>query len=165
MKLTNASLLITIFCCLLVACSSDRNHMAPMPTGPEPLPLAQGINGTVEFWEGDFMPVAVPDTPSGSVRPVSRTIFFFEPTGRADVVRDGYGSFFLEIQTELIDTVRSDSEGRFAISLPSGLYSVFVREGDRYYANGSSDQHIQPVQVVEGQVLEARIKIDYLATY
>ncbi len=165
MKPMKTSPLIIVLCFLMVACGADRDNMAPIPTGPEPLTIVQGVHGTVEFWEGDFMPVAVPATPSGSVRPVSRTVFFFEPTGRADVVRDGYGSFFLKIQTELIDTVRSDSEGRFAITLPSGLYSVFVREGDRYYANGSSDQHIQPVRVVEVEVVEARIKIDYLATY
>jgi len=156
-------LIITVLGCLLLACGSDRND--PVLTGPEPLPAVPGVRGTVEFWKGDFMPTVPPDNPGGTITPVARTIFFFEPTRDAEVVPDGPGGFFSDIQTKLIDTVRSDSDGYFAVTLPSGLYSLFVWEDDRYYANLWSDQYIQPVRVVDGQVSEVRIKIDYLATY
>lgn len=165
MKLMKLCLLVAVMACLMVACDTDRGHEIIIPTEPAQFPALQGIHGTIEFWEGDFMPIVSPNNPSGTVTAVVRTIYFFEPTGNDDVVRDAYGSFFVAINSKLIDTVRSDSEGRFAITLPAGLYSLFVKEGDLYYANGSSDQHIQPVRVTAGQLSETRIKIDYLATY
>ncbi len=146
----------------LAGCGGDRGGNPP---GPPPRPIDQGVFGTVEFWEGDFMPTVYPQVPGGSVTPVARTVYIFDRTTDADVVADTLGGFFTEIHTTLIKTTQSSANGYFFAELPVGTYSLFVGEDGRYYANRWSDGYIQPVSVEAGQLAEVEITIDYLAAY
>jgi len=148
---------------IMAGCSGDNDSAKPISPAPS---IEQGIYGRVEFWEGDFMPVVLPDEPSGTVTPVKRKIFFFEKTTFNDVVQEGYGAFYSEIKTNLMATAESGTDGRYEISLPPGDYSVFVRENDLYYANGSNgDGYIWMVTVPPDETTEYIIKITHTATF
>lgn len=137
----------------------------------------QGVNGSVVFYQGDFMPCVGSCTNKGTVTPVSRTVLVF-PLIRLDQAKDLGGGFFSDIQTAPVTEVVAGDDGRFAIRLPAGSYSLLVREGDRYYANqlsgppgdlpgdtANSATYIFPVVVAPGQATNVLFRIDYLATY
>lgn len=152
--------------CLLavgvIGCSLDRQEPDP---GLQPIPVVQGLAGTVEFWEGDFMPSNDPYNPGGVITLVVRTVLIYEPTSNDDVVADSPGGFFSQINTKLVKSVTSNAQGSFLTDLPAGTYSVFVWEDGRFYANLWSGGLIQPVIVEPGEMSRMTIKIDYLATY
>jgi len=146
----------------LAGCSLER---AEGPGAPVPAPIQQGISGTVEFWEGDFMPTAYPQVPGGTVTSVVREVRIHEAARMYDVTFSSPGGFFSEIRTPLVASVESADDGQFAVNLPAGTYSLFVVEDGRFYANRMSQEFIQPVTVDRGKVALIRLKIDYLATY
>ena len=127
--------------------------------------IKQGVRGSVLFYSGDFMPIA----PRGVVEGVSRTIEFHAPTSPSDVVsaeaHSRWGPFFSEVRTPMLAEVTSDSGGYYEVALPVGRYSVFVVEGDRWYANGDDGRHIQPVTVYADSVVQFDIKITHEATF
>jgi len=59
----------------------------------------------------------------------------------------------------------SDSAGYYEVALSAGRYSVFVVEGERWYANGDDGRHIQPVTVYVDSVVVFDIRITYEATF
>ncbi|MBI5233056.1 MAG: Ig-like domain-containing protein [Deltaproteobacteria bacterium] len=121
--------------------------------------IAQGVWGTVRFWEGDFMPVI----PSGTITPVVREIFIHKVT-TANV--SGTGPFFASVPTELVAKVSSDATGFYQAELAVGTYSVFVKEGASFYANILGGQgQIQPVEVLSNTVTELQIDITYKASF
>ncbi|RJR26419.1 MAG: carboxypeptidase regulatory-like domain-containing protein [Candidatus Latescibacterota bacterium] len=122
--------------------------------------IRQGIEGYVLFWVGDFMPPA-----SGTINPAAREILIHEPTRLDDVTQVGYSPFYSEIRTTLAARGRSNDQGRFRIELPPGTYSVFVREGDLFYANSFSDDGIFLVTVERNRLTSIRFNITYLATF
>lgn len=125
--------------------------------------LTQGIRGRVLFYEGNQMPG--PGGPSGSIKPVSRTICLFALTDESQATQVE-PCFYSRISTPLVDSTLSGEDGVFEIALPPGRYSLFVKEGDLYYANGfDGEGNIQPVTVGEGRVTEVTIKITYKAAF
>ncbi|MCK4632307.1 MAG: carboxypeptidase regulatory-like domain-containing protein [candidate division Zixibacteria bacterium] len=154
-----------VVCALLIVagCSGDNDSTQPISLAPS---IDQGVYGQVDFWEGNFMPMPYPENPDGGITPVSRTIFFYEKTTFSDVVPEGYGTFYSEIKTNLIATTESGTDGRYEISLPPGEYSVFVRENDLYYANGSDGEgYIWLVTVPQGETTEFVIEITHAAYF
>jgi hypothetical protein len=144
---------------LFCACSPEDNPVEP--TG-------QGLFGVVEFWEGDFMPTYPGGEQGGTVTPVKRSIYIYEPTHFDDVtVSDPTEMvFFEDIRTRLVKIAHSDADGRFATTLPAGEYSVFVKEGDRFYINLSGgDGVLGPAEVVDGEFTFLKIAISYRATF
>ncbi|MGB3619497.1 MAG: carboxypeptidase regulatory-like domain-containing protein [Catalinimonas sp.] len=130
-------------------------------------PLQQGLRGVILYREGNLMPGPDMDADAAAGRPVVREVVVHPLTSYGDVTRDGdEPTFFTAIATERIATLRSDSTGCFQVSLPVGSYSLFVREGDRYYANRfDGDGMIFPVRVVEDEVTAVEFSIDWDATY
>ena len=122
--------------------------------------VTQGLWGDVWFWEGDFMPTC----PSGSVVAVGREMRIHELASLSDVVRDGFGAFYSQVNTSLVATVWSDADGFFQAALPPGQYSVFSVEDSLLYANGFDGVgHIFPVEVKDGEVTGVTFNITYLA--
>ena len=151
---------ILIAVLLLAGCSSDDEHSNDLPLQPQP-PIIQGVMGTVSFWLGDFMPVE----PSGQIQPVERSVFIYEATTMNDVFSTTYGGFVDSVFTELVATTTSDADGRYAVELPTGTYSVFVLEEGQLYANSFSNEYINPVTVDRGIVSPLDIEITYAATF
>ena len=149
--------LMVLFALLVVAgCSHEGDLKSPSIPG-----TLQGVEGTVSFWEGDFMPVM----PDGAIMPVSRTIAVFEAAGFDDVVLAQDGGFFSEVHTRLVGLTQSDHDGRYELTVPPGTYSVFVVENGLYYASGGTDEAIQPVTVVRDAFSTLNIDITYQATF
>ena len=145
------AILLAALILALGACSSD---LATNPVGAQPDTPDQGVAGLVTFHEGDFMPVTDPNLMTGSITPVARVIYIYEPTTMDQVAYDGDGAFYSAIYTKLVATVESNANGEFAAELGAGTYSLFVLEDGRYYANGWSDNYIQPVTVAPHAVTD-----------
>lgn len=157
MKVVVAAVLIAA----LVGCSSKSDLQTPFMPGPE-----QGIEGTVIFWEGDFMPLIPENQSQGRLIPVERTLAVFEAANFDDVVGSpSDGGFYSEVHTGLVAMTTSDEEGRYDVSLSPGTYSVFVLEDGYYYASGSVGDVIQPVTVERDRVSTLDIDITYEATF
>lgn len=125
---------------------------------------AQGIRGTVVFKSGNQMPGVGRTPPAG--KPVRREIFVYEPTKMAQMKTRADG-FYEDVQTKLVQKGRSDSKGRFRISLPPGQYSVLVKEPDKgLFANVfDGDMHAFPVEVKPGRFTTVSLEINYAAAY
>lgn len=147
---------------ILAGCSGDGcpgNHRPPRNEAS--VTISQGVWGDVWFWQGDFMPVC----PQGTVLAVSREVVVFEQVATGDIFPPGdSGTFFDEIPTDEIARVESNTRGFFQIELPPGDYSVFVVEGDRYYANSfDGDGNILPFTVAADSVSDVLINITYMS--
>lgn len=127
----------------------------------ELLCVRQGLEGHVMFWQGDFMPPGS----TGTITPVEREMCIHEPTRLSDVTQVGNTPFYSEIRSTLVARRRSDAAGWFRVALPPGVYSMFVREGELFYANGFAGEYIYPVTVARHRWTLVRFDITYLATF
>jgi len=125
--------------------------------------ISQGISGRVLWYEGDLMPGI--DKPPAEGKPIKREIHIYEATKLEDAdVSDG--QFYSNLKTKLVFSVISDEEGKFMAALDPGTYSVFVKEPKGLFAN-SFDQNgiINPVTVSPNELVQVRIRVDYMAAY
>ena len=126
--------------------------------------ITQGIAGLVLEETGNSMPMkgAPPVTPKG----LKTTVYVYEPTNISQVSRIGTAPEYTLINTKMVASVESDSTGAFAISLPVGTYSLFVKYKGRYYANMfDSQNNINLITVVADQRTEATITVNSGASY
>lgn len=130
------------------------------PRNIEKVNINQGLWGDVWFWSGDFMPVG-----RGEICQVQREILVYELTTREDVEQIGFSAFYSKINTQLVNKTTSGIDGFFQIELPVGTYSIFVKEGDDYYANSWTPIGINTVTVSENEVVDLLVNIDYEATF
>ncbi len=145
-------------------CGSGWHPVDTPERNDDKVTIEEGIWGDVWFWEGDFMPVC----PSGTITAVAREIRIHVLTHMDDVVETSnpYAPFYTEINTDLVATVWSESNGFFEVDMPPGQYSLFVVEDTLFYANRFDGMgHINPVEVLDNEVTEILFKIDYKATY
>ena len=174
MNKTNVISLSVSFLACLIAFATSCEDKGPCGSGWRPVDvpdrnddkvtIEQGIWGDVWFLEGDFMPMC----PSGTITPVAREIRVHVLTHRDDVVEGpiAYAPFYSEINSDLVATIYSGTDGFFEVELPPGQYSLFVVEDTLFYAYRFDGQgHINPVEVLEDEVTEILFNIDYEATY
>ena len=130
--------------------------------------VEQGLAGQVLWLEGNFMPT-IGDEPDVNRKkfkgqPVQRTIHIYELTTMEEASADG--PFFHHIETNLVEKVETNEEGKFVVSLPPGQYSVFVKEEDGLFANFfDGEGNINPVTIKEGEITPITIEVNYKATY
>ncbi len=130
------------------------------PADPD---VTQGVAGLILFWQGDFMPG--PGPPTGTKLPAQRELLVYELTNLADVTSAG-DAFYSAISTRLVASTFSGADGRFAVQLPVGRFSLFVREQSMFYANGWDGQgFIYPIDVAADTVTEVQFDITYLAYF
>jgi len=125
----------------------------------------QGIQGQVLWVAGNQMPQANDRgvNPEEKV-PVQRTLRIHELT-HINQARLG-DALFGDIETPLIEEVKTDEEGRFSVKLPAGRYTVFTVEKSGYFANVFDlDSYINPYEVKEGEWTKAEILINYEGAY
>ena len=102
----------------------------------------------------------------GDICQVQRTVYIYELTTMEDADQIGYAPFFSNIYTNLITTAESDAGGFFQVTLEPGRYSLFIKEGDNYYANSfGGGREIFPVTVTAGEVIEVLINITTEASF
>lgn len=138
----------------------------------EKVTLNEGLTGTIITEEGNCMPYVSEEpepNPDCKIFPVARTIRIYEYTTRDQVTTHpdfDSPTFFSHVETELVQTITSDTDGFFETALSPGKYSLFVEEKGALYANlWDSDGGIHPVVVEEGEMTAVLFKITHSAVY
>ena len=153
------SALATCLVLLLSACERGTSPASPVDDPPDDVTVDGGILGTVQFWEGNFMP---PGPSPGTVTTVVRELRIHELTWIDEVEPPGYGCFYSEAKTPLVAVVVSGDDGLFEVALAPGEYSLFVVEDGLLYTNRfGGGGSIQPVTVEPGVVTEVPVDITY----
>lgn len=123
-----------------------------------------GIKGHVYLVKGNQMPS--PDRPPAAPAGLETELYIHALTSISQVVRVESSAFYSQVNTPLITMVKTDASGAFSVKLPPGSYSLFVKKGDKYYANIFDDKNnIYPVEVLTGKMTEIDFKADYDAVY
>jgi hypothetical protein len=146
---------------------TDSGVMQPIekypPDNKSLVTIRQGIWGNVWFWQGSFQPVGW-----GNIIPVSRKIYFYTLT-RWDSVEPPTGTWYKKVNSTLVDSTLSGSNGFYQITLAPGEYSVFVREDTAYYANWFTHRdsiwYVLPVPVKRDSITEFQVDITYQAVF
>lgn len=127
--------------------------------------IQQGISGEITEIKGNQMPKV--GVPPATPKPVSTTVYVYEPTHISQVKPLETGSpIYTSINRKLVASVVSDSLGRYSVALPVGTYSVFVKKGDYFFANMFDTQNnIQLVTVDSGKIAPMNILINSGASY
>lgn len=126
--------------------------------------VEQGLAGQVLWLEGNLMPTIGEESSDRKGEPVQREIHIYELTSMDEATAEG--TFFSNIQTDLVKKVETNEEGEFITELPVGRYSVFVKEEQGLFANTFNGQgHINPVEVNEGEITTITLKVNYKAAY
>ncbi len=140
---------------------SPRHHSGP----PPPADSSHATEAT---------PPAVDSSPDAQAPPrangpgVKATICIFDLTNDSQVVRQGTSPWCQEVHTRLIRQENTDDIGNFSILLPPGIYSVFTKKGDLFYASRRDEKNnIAPVEVLPGKMtrVDCRVESDHKVVY
>ena len=123
----------------------------------------QGLEGYIYWVTGNRMPS--PDVKQSAPSGYSTTLFIYELTNRNQVSTINHSSFYSNISTKLVKTVKSNDEGYFKVKLPPGTYSLFVKKDNSFYANLFEGDNINPVKVEAGKFTNVKVNVDYDAVY
>lgn len=146
-----------------------------------------GISGTVYRLSGNHMPApnrrprssgdtgrtsGAPTSGAGTRPGVKATICIFELTSDNQVIRPTGSSpsspYYKAVLTHLIRQVNTDDKGYFQVTLPSGTYSVFTKNGDLFYATQRDEKNnIAPVNVLPGKItrIQCSVESDHTVVY
>lgn len=114
-------------------------------------PDSTGIEGRVYRTTGNLMPA--PGHPSSPHRGAKTTLYVYELTNIKQVTGSDGSPYYSAIKTRLVRQTDTDSNGYFKVLLPPGLYSLFTKKGDLYYAGRRDDKNnIAPVEVTPGKM-------------
>jgi hypothetical protein len=123
-----------------------------------------GIEGYIFRISGNQMPS--PDAKISPPKGIKAVLYVYQLTMVSQVTKLGGSAFYSSIGTKLVQTVTSDDNGYFYLSLPPGEYSLFTKKDALFYANNfDGDNHIAPVKVVSHKVTQVNVNIDYDAVY
>jgi hypothetical protein len=123
-----------------------------------------GIEGYIFRISGNRMPS--PDVKLSPPKGIKAVLYIYELTSLDQVTREGESAFYTAVHTRLVQTVTSNDNGYFFVSLPPGEYSLFTKKDALFYANNfDGSNHIAPVKVVAHKVNQVNVNIDYDATY
>ncbi|EAZ80877.1 carboxypeptidase-like regulatory domain-containing protein [Algoriphagus machipongonensis] len=128
-------------------------------------PEGQGVVGTITWIEGNQMPkIGDEKEEDASEVLVKRKVQVYPITNISDVkVENG---LITGIATEMVKEVTSDEEGKYALDLSPGRYTVVTVEEDGLFANiFDGEGNIQPVTIKENEWVLLDILINYKAVY
>jgi hypothetical protein len=127
--------------------------------------VKQGISGLVTESIGNQMPMK--SRPPAQPKGIVTTVYFYEPTQLNQTLSNEPNTgYYTLIKTRLVASIDTDSTGAFAISLPAGKYSVFVKKGLYYYANLFDAQNNIALFTVEvDQLTKINLTVNSAATY
>lgn len=140
----------------IMSCTSAKSNKNIQPD--------QGISGTVLEARGNRMPMkGVEPQPLKGIR---STILIYDSTHLSQTTRSATSGFYTLINTRLVASVETDSAGKFIASLPPGKYSLFIKQGESFFAN-LFDQYnnIALFEVVPGRFTDAKLTLNIGATY
>ncbi len=126
--------------------------------------ITQGITGFVYEEKGNMMPM-IGQTPPTS-KGIAATVEVYEATNIRQAIKDGETTFYTSVSTKKIVVAAADSLGKFSIALPAGRYSLFIKIGEKLYANSFNEKNdINVFTVEENKVTEAKIVVNNEAVY
>ncbi len=126
-----------------------------------PAAPASGVTGKVEIWEGNFMPMQDKETRDKQIKPgAGLLVRLYEP------VKGLAGATVDSVTSVLIAEAVCNEQGQFTIPAKAGTYSLFVQDGNGWYANGWDGDGVQGAVVVEPmKMTEVLIKNTKKATF
>jgi len=123
-----------------------------------------GIEGYIFRISGNRMPS--PDAKLSPPKGIKAVLYIYELTSFSQVARVNESAFYSAIHTRLVQTVNSDENGYFEVSLPPGEYSLFTKKDALFYANNfDGENHISPVHVQPHKLTQMNVNVDYDAVY
>lgn len=139
----------------MVSCSMQKPQSS--------IPVTQGISGFIYQVTGNQMPMkGKPIQRHG--KGIAREVWIYHATTAQQA--QGQMPLFTKINTRLALKVMSDSTGHYQAALPVGLYSVFVKEGDQFFASETDGPGIiNPAQVVANKVTIRNVTVNIGAAY
>lgn len=97
---------------------------------------------------------------------ISTTVLIYEPTNITQVRRMGTAATYTAIATKQVASVETDSTGKFTIALPAGSYSVFIKQGNQFYANlFDTNNNIALFTVEEGKLTTVNLSVSFGASF
>ncbi len=151
-------ILFSLFAIILIniACSSSKKANS--------VSEIQGIQGIVTEVTGNQMPMM--GEPKPQPNGIKTTVFIYEKTNINQVTQIGSSPIYTTINTKQVAFVETDSSGAFTFALPVGSYSLFIKQGNQFYANlFDSDNNIALFTVEEGKLTQVSLQINNSATY
>ena len=151
-------ILFSLFAIILIniACSSSKKANS--------VSEIQGIQGIVTEVTGNQMPMM--GEPKPQPNGIKTTVFIYEKTNINQVTQIGSSPIYTIINTKQVAFVETDSSGAFTLALPVGSYSLFIKQGNQFYANlFDSDNNIALFTVEEGKLTQVSLQINNSATY
>ena len=151
-------ILFSLFAIILIniACSSSKKANS--------VSEIQGIQGIVTEVTGNQMPMM--GEPKPQPNGIKTTVFIYEKTNVNQVTQIGSSPIYTIINTKQVAFVETDSSGAFTLALPVGSYSLFIKQGNQFYANlFDSDNNIALFTVEEGKLTQVSLQINNSATY
>jgi hypothetical protein len=118
-----------------------------------------GVHGTVTLREGDCQPGVVGE-PGGSgcrVHPASRRVHVYSPPIGDGAVEGAY----YHGGRRPTSVGRSDSQGKYAIDLPAGSYTILVEDDGRFYCHSFEGGRACAVTVRAGERVRRDLEIDH----
>jgi hypothetical protein len=116
----------------------------------KPPVITQGLSGYVYKESGNQMPSPnrAPRKPKG----IKCALYIYQPTTLKQVA--GSSPVFTGVSGKLVTIVHSDSTGYYAVKLPVGKYSVFLRTDDQSFFADESDGDgiLNPAEVIADKV-------------
>ena len=138
-----------------IACTMQKTNLVK--------PIEQGIEGHIYLVTGNQMPMkGKPVQRHG--KGIVREVWIYKATTMQQA--EGQTPLFTKISTSLAAKVKSDSTGHYQAALPAGLYSVFVKERNQFFASETEGEGIlNPAEVVAGKVTSRNVTVNIGAAY
>lgn len=156
-------LFIFIFFSFITTVSAQKH---PHRKAKKAVVVMQGICGTVLEKQGNHMPSPDAPRPNANGTPVEREVLIF-PLLNLNQIDAGDNGFINSVRdAKPIKIVKSGKDGSFCASLPTGRYTVIVREPKGLYANLFDTQsNIFPVTVSKDKTAKIIIDISHQAVF
>ena len=123
-----------------------------------------GIQGKVTEVTGNQMPMM--GAPKAQPKGIKASVFIYEKTNINQVIQIDSSPIYTTINTKQVAFVETDSSGAFIFALPVGSYSLFIKQGNQFYANlFDSNNNIALFTVEEGKLTQVTLQINNRATY
>lgn len=124
----------------------------------------QGISGFVYEAKGNHMPMK--GGPENKPKSLQATVLIYEPTNISNTEPQTPTNLYTMIRTKQVASVVTDSIGYFKIELPVGKYSLFIKQGNQFFAN-MFDQfnNIALYEVLPAQFTEVKLTLNKAAAY
>ena len=125
--------------------------------------IKQGVSGQVFEVVGNQMPsIDRPMNENGN--PVPVTVYIYELTNHNNLTQQS--GIYSNIDTKKIAAIKTTDNGEFKIKLAEGVYSLFVKLNEGYFANLYDEKmNIHPIAIIKDQMTTTKVKIDLKATY